>query len=396
MRFGGNPSADDVLDLVKNAVHEDRELDYKQTLPGNSPDSHRDFLYDAASLANAAGGLLIFGVRERRDDAGKPTGEPEAAPGLAGFNQDAAIQRLESMLRDGIEPRLPGVRAHVVSGLSDGPALVFAIPRSWAGPHMVKYGGMARFYTRNNRGNEPMNYQQIRDAFAASLDVIEKARNFRGKRIRQIEYGGRLPTALQGSARSVLHLIPLSTIGQADAVDLPRPRREIGLMPPPGWREARSMGERMNFDGYARTDERVSYVQLFRSGALEAVDSHLLNFAPMPNKIPWPTLGKELIEQSRRYLKCLDALGCDPPLAIAVSLINVQNFSIGRDGGPSFPPTRELDLRILSIPEVVIESLEVDVPRVMQPIFDILWQSCGRDRCDNYDPAGNCNIVLED
>jgi hypothetical protein len=394
MRFGGNPTADDLLALVQNAVHEDRELDFKEALPGNSPDSHRDFLYDASSLANAAGGLLIFGVRERRDGAGKPTGEPEAAPGLADFNQDAAIQRLESMLRDGIEPRLPGIRPHVVPGLSDGPALIFAIPKSWAGPHMVKYGGMARFYTRNNRGNEPMNYHQIRDAFAASSDVIEKARNFRRARIRQIEAGVRLPTSLQGSARSVLHLIPLSTIGQVDAVDLVRPRREIGLMLPPGWRAAGSMGERMNFDGYARTDETVSYVQLFRSGALEAVDSHLLDYAP--NRIPWPTLGKELMEQTRHYLKCLDVLGCDPPVAVAVTLVNVQTFSIGPDGGPSFFPTRELDLHILSIPEVIAESLNIDVTRLMRPIFDILWQSCGRDRCDNYDSAGNCNIVLED
>jgi hypothetical protein len=247
MRFGGTPTADDLLDLVKNSVHEDRELDYKETLPSNSPDSHRDFLYDASSLANAAGGLLIFGVRERRDEGGKPTGEPEAAPGLAGFNQDAAIQRLESMLRDGIEPRLPGVRAHLVPGLNDGPALVFAIPKSWAGPHMVKYGGMARFYTRNNRGNEPMNYHQIRDAFAASLEAIEKARNFRRARIRDIDAGVRLPTTLVGSARAVLHLIPLSTVGQANAVDLLRPRREINLMLPPGWRSTGSMGERMNF-----------------------------------------------------------------------------------------------------------------------------------------------------
>jgi hypothetical protein len=132
---------------------------------------------------------------------------------------------------------------------------------------------------------------------------------------------------------------------------------------------------------------------MFRSGAVEAVDSHLLNFAS--NSIPWPTLGKELMEQARHYLMCLNALGCDPPIGVAVTLTNVQNFSIAADGPPSFFPTRPLDLRVLSIPEVVAESFEVDVPRLMQPIFDILWQSCGRDRCENYDSAGSCNIVLE-
>src|SRR6266403_6377267 len=109
MRFGGKPTTNDVLGLVKNLVHEDRELDYKEALPDQSPDSHRNFLYDASSLANAAGGLLIFGVRERRE-GGKPTGEPEEAVGVVNFNQDAEILRLDAMLRDGIEPRIPGVR----------------------------------------------------------------------------------------------------------------------------------------------------------------------------------------------------------------------------------------------------------------------------------------------
>jgi hypothetical protein len=38
MRFGGKPTVNDVLDLVKNSVHEDRELDYKETLPDKSAD----------------------------------------------------------------------------------------------------------------------------------------------------------------------------------------------------------------------------------------------------------------------------------------------------------------------------------------------------------------------
>jgi len=205
MRFGGKPTVNDLLDLVRNSVHEDRELDYKETLPDLSSESRRNFLYDASSLANTAGGLLIFGVRERRDGAGKPTGEPEEAAGLGNFNQDEEIRRLESMLRDGIEPGIPGVRPYVVPGLKNGAALALAIPKSWIGPHMVTFGGMARFYSRNNRGNEPMNYHQIRDAFAASSTAIERARQFRDERIRKIAAGTSLPIELEGQARSVLH-----------------------------------------------------------------------------------------------------------------------------------------------------------------------------------------------
>jgi hypothetical protein len=98
--------------------------------------------------------------------------------------------------RDGIEPRIPGIRPYIVPALKNGSALVLAVPKSWAGPHMVTYGGMARFYTRNNRGNERMNYHQIREAFAASSSVIEKARQFREERIQKIAVGAGLPTEL--------------------------------------------------------------------------------------------------------------------------------------------------------------------------------------------------------
>ena len=390
MRFGGKPTINDVLDLVENSVHEDRELDYKEALADQSPDSHRNFLYDASALANAAGGLLIFGVREGRDGAGKPTGEPEEAVGLANFNQDAEILRLDSMLRDGIEPRIPGIRPHVVPGLKYGPALVLPVPKSWAGPHMVTYGGMARFYTRNNRGNEPMNYHQIREAFAASSSVIEKARQFREERIQKIAVGAGLPTELAGRARSVLHLIPLSTIGVPDAVDILRPRRERDLLPPPGWHSIDSSGDNLNFDGFARTVRQFSYAQIFRSGAIEAVDSHPLNNA---SSIPWPTFEREVLEQIVRYLKCLDALGCDPPIGVALTLVNVQGFHITTEGPPSLSG-HGLDREILGIPEVVAESFDIDVPTLMRPVFDVLWQSCGRERSYSYNAEGKCTLKL--
>jgi len=60
--------------LRADAVREGRQLEYKETLPGNSDDDKREFLSDVTSFANAAGGDLIFGLQERRE-AGKPTSE---------------------------------------------------------------------------------------------------------------------------------------------------------------------------------------------------------------------------------------------------------------------------------------------------------------------------------
>jgi Putative DNA-binding domain len=395
MRFGKpiEELTSDVLDdLVKDEVPEDRDLDYKELLPDDKPDSHREFLYDASSFANAVGGVLIFGIREKRDTAGHGTGEPEQVLGLPGLNTDETIRRLEGMLRDGIEPRIPGIRFPIFRLNEAPPALVMSIPRSSAGPHMVKYRGMSRFYTRDSRGKVEMDYHQIRASFEASLSLIAHARRFREDRIKKIALGSALPTVLNGRARSVLHLIPLST-DSLDPPDILRVRRNIDLLPPPGWRSLTSSGERLNLDGYARTAGQISYVQIFRSGAIEAVDSALLNHAAQG--IPWPDLEKELLEQMRRYLRCLQTLNLDPPISVAVTLVNVPDYSIVGSGFQSFR-TQQLDREILAIPETIADSYSIDAPRLMRPIFDILWQSCGRDRSDSYDEKGNCILKLED
>lgn len=297
------------------------------------------------------------------------------------------------MLRDGIEPRISSVRfAPIVRMNGAPPALAMAIPRGPSGPHMVKYRGVARFYTRDSRGKVEMDYRQIRASFGASLTLLDRARAFREKRIEKIALGQSLPTVLTGRACSVLHLIPL-TADSLDPPNISRVRRDFNLLPPPGWRSIRSSGERLNLDGFARMAGQTSYVQLFRWGAIEAVDCALLNYGA--NVIPWPDLEKELTEQTRRYLKCLQTLNLDPPISIALTLVNVHNYSISGSQFPSFP-SPPLDRELLAIPETIVESYSIEVPRIMKPLFDVLWQSRGRDRSDSFDEEGNCRLTLEE
>ena len=58
-----------VLERLKaDSVREDRQLEYKEILPGGSDEEKREFLSDVTAFANAAGGDLIYGVRERREE----------------------------------------------------------------------------------------------------------------------------------------------------------------------------------------------------------------------------------------------------------------------------------------------------------------------------------------
>src|SRR5712691_8135034 len=107
-------TADRLEALKADGTRESRHLEYKETLPGAIEDDKKEFLADATSFANAAGGDLVYGVRERRDTARKPTGEIEEIIGLPNLNFDAEQLRLENMLRDGVAPRLSPVAFHLI------------------------------------------------------------------------------------------------------------------------------------------------------------------------------------------------------------------------------------------------------------------------------------------
>lgn len=55
----------DISALITNEVRENRMLDYKEKLPGSSDSEKTEFLADVSSFANAAGGYILYGVREK-------------------------------------------------------------------------------------------------------------------------------------------------------------------------------------------------------------------------------------------------------------------------------------------------------------------------------------------
>ena len=59
-------------------------------------------------------------------------GVPIDVPGLAGIDADAEIRRLDSIVRDGVDPRIPVVRIRAIVGFAGGPVLIFQIPQCWA------------------------------------------------------------------------------------------------------------------------------------------------------------------------------------------------------------------------------------------------------------------------
>lgn len=87
---------------MDNQVPESKTIEYKESLTDNPDSDKKEFLADVSSFANAAGGYLIYGMREN-------SGIASELCGLESIDADAEIRRLDNIIRDGIKPRIPGV-----------------------------------------------------------------------------------------------------------------------------------------------------------------------------------------------------------------------------------------------------------------------------------------------
>ena len=139
----------DLRDLVNAGVAEGKTLDYKQQLPETNDAGKRELLADVSSFANTAGGDLVFGVTE---SAGVPTG----IPGVQIGDTDQEILRFDSIIRDGLSPRIRHT-TRAVPLASGRYVLIIRSERSWYGPHRVIFKGDSRFYGRTTNGK----YEQI-------------------------------------------------------------------------------------------------------------------------------------------------------------------------------------------------------------------------------------------
>jgi len=116
--------------LIDDGVPEGRGTEYKVDLAIATDQEKKEFLADVSSFANTVGGVLYIGIKEENL-------LPVELTGMAITDQDIEIQRIESLMRNGIEPRLQGVNILPVRLSSSRLVIVLEIPQSWALPHRV-------------------------------------------------------------------------------------------------------------------------------------------------------------------------------------------------------------------------------------------------------------------
>jgi hypothetical protein len=368
--------------LVDARVREQRRVEFKQKLPGTADADKQEFRCDATSFANAAGGDLVFGIREEEGAAA------EVTP-IEG-DVDAAMLRLDGMLRTGIEPRLPGVRMRPVA-IAEGWVVILRIPASWTGPHAVasRSQGAYRFYSRTSAGKHPLDVSEIRSSFLGGGSVAQRARDWQAARLGRI-VARETPIVLRDAPTLVVHVVPVAAQEDVD----PERVVESGVFCP-FWLE--SDGTRWNIDGllaYALDAERLGFghAQLFRDGRFEATNAMLLA-APPPGRGPDAVNGlaveHALVKGIANPLRSLEIAGAQPPFSILVSAVGVRGKGLVNPYVFPMPVAAPIDRDILILPDVVCEGYDWDRGRGMRPIIDAFWQASGASGSPSYEPGGD-------
>jgi hypothetical protein len=362
---------DELQALVDNGVLERKTLEYKQALPSNSDKDKKEFLADVSSFANASGGDLIFGITEN-----KKTGAPKSLDGLNIENPDQEILRLENMIRDGIDPRISSISTRSVPIDNSKVALIVRVPQSWTSPHRVIPND--KFYSRSSNGKYPLDVGELRNAFNLSETITERIRNFRTARISKI-LANETPVPFYDNPKIVLHLIPIISFKPSQAYDISMVASgKLKLLPVycSGWNDRYNLEGFMSYS-WNKDKGSHSYVQLFRSGIIEAVEGLLLEPHGEQRLIPSIAYERELLHSLTEYLSVLKALNVEPPIVLFLTLLGVKGYSMGLSSRYEIDEIYKIDRDMLSLPEVIIENHDEAADRILKPCFDSVWNACG-------------------
>jgi hypothetical protein len=371
----------DIDNLVSEGRPERRAMEYKQTLPNLALEQdYIEFLADVCSFANASGGDILYGVVDQRDATNKPTGIPDSSPGVNVANPDCVILQLEQTARSKIDPKMPGLQMKAIGGFPLGPVVLARVPKSYIGPHMVRNKkDWGRFYSRGSNGKHILDIGEIRDAFGLAGELSERIRGIPSRSLNQIKLLGIPMRFPNNDIKMILHLIPLSALAQRSVIDLAPVTQAPQIMQPLG---PRGGNDRPNFDGFLVFNYS-AYVQLFRSGAMEAV--HSTSYEEQTQPLYFADYEDVLISGLNRFLHVQQKLQLVPPIFIMLTLDGVQGKALGHRKVVS-GNRHTIDRDTLFLPDVVVEDFSAQAETVLRPIFDAVWQSSGWYGSPRYKP----------
>ena len=227
---------------------------------------------------------------------------------------------------------------------------------------------------------------------AGKHEPDEKSKRYEYHRHRLALCQGDTPVLplLASAPKIILHVIPAASLTNPDKAYnmallldgknalLTKPLRlsSGGIFPP-----------NANFEGIVNQEPNGTYVQFFRNGIIEAVDTTILSASRDHSLTSFSVYETRVLRTLRRYLHALALLGVEPPIYILLSLIGVKGFRLRVDYMDLV--THAFDRDEFTFPEVVINEYNCNLAEVIKPLFDTIANAAGWAYSQSYNAEGN-------
>lgn len=156
------PLTDELLDEAVNAgVKEVIDLDWKDRLPKQAELKGSDYAKDVAAMANAGGGVIVYGVAEEQRAATERTD--------AGDVDENYERSMHQVAISSIMPAVFGLKIHTI-GAEPQRAVIVEVPASVDGPHLIYRGEYFGAPVRNDADTVWMKERQLEAMYRARFD----------------------------------------------------------------------------------------------------------------------------------------------------------------------------------------------------------------------------------
>jgi hypothetical protein len=364
----------DISYLIENRVIENKNLEYKQTIPDNSSSSKNRFLAVIVSFANTSGGLIIFGLKQNKE------GEAEEIIGIDSESTDKDFLRLLQFIENGIEQKvlLPDIIELIVE---DKKIYLLKVLPSFNKPHRLK--DTQKFYGRHSSGRYLLDIEELRNIFLLKESAIEKAERFKVNRLLKIKSSD-FPFEFGDQKIIVIHIIPVMAFSGQINLDIKSYDTEINELFPI---EVTGHNHIYNYDGkmnyFTNYENKMSaYVQIFRNGIIESVNSGILNF-DRDDTIRGSAIENTIRKSIINYLEIIPNLEIGYPMFISISFLNVKGARIYASNNTAMNLHRSvwgdfggIHNNDILLPIQYIEKKD-EVEEKLDRSFDVFWNTDG-------------------
>jgi hypothetical protein len=149
----------------------------------------------------------------------------------------------------------------------------------------------------------------------------------------------------------------------------------------------------VNLDGLVNYTDKIvrmrqSYAQFFRSGAIEGVGELSRRDEDGYPYFVGPEFTQKIVFAVRQYLDVLRSYDAGLPVYVFLSLCDVAQCFYRNAPEGFWVDNGPLGRDLVALPEIYVESFDIDVPTIMRPAFNMLWNAFGLLQCDMYNQQG--------